>query len=45
VHKLAEHDFEGMPRPLREQIVAFYENGSVPVSSKLRTELQALKKK
>ena len=45
VHELAEHDFEGMSRPLREQIVAFYENGNAPVSSMLRTELQALKAK
>ena len=45
LHKLAEHDFEGISRPLRDQIVAFYENGNAPVPSKLQTELQALKAK
>jgi hypothetical protein len=52
VHRLAEHQFSGIPRPLKEQIVAFYQDGSAPTSAKsrkewakLQVELQALKSK
>jgi hypothetical protein len=51
VHQLAERHFAGVPRALREQIVAFYQNGTEPTRSKkdrkdwakVQAELQALK--
>jgi hypothetical protein len=53
VHRLAEHQFAGIPRPLKEQIIAFYQNGSVPTVTKksrkewvkLQAELEALRGK
>jgi hypothetical protein len=53
VHELAENQFKGVPGPLKEQILAFYENGKVPTSTrkgrkewaKLQVELRALKEK
>jgi hypothetical protein len=53
VHELAEHQFAGMPGPLRDDIVAFYQNGSEPPSTKkdrkewakLQAELETLKGK
>jgi hypothetical protein len=50
VHRLAEHQFAGMPRPLRADIVTFYQNENRPISTKrnrkewakLQAELQTL---
>jgi hypothetical protein len=44
LNRWAEHQFAGMPRALREEILTFYQNNA-PVSSKLRVELGALKGK
>ena len=51
VHRLAEHQFKGVPAQLREQIITFYQSDSAPVSTKrnrkewakLQAELQQLK--
>jgi hypothetical protein len=44
VDELAKRHFAGIPPALREDILAFYEDEKAPISPKLRTELQELKK-
>jgi hypothetical protein len=44
VHELAKRHFAGIPPALRENILAFYKDENAPVSAKLRSELEELKK-